>query len=197
MIARDYTDVTVVSIAANGDDMSFSSDTGMAECLVIARRLRVDEKPNNMDRFVSLSRRPQGFAYARALGAGCALESSQVRRIEDGPFGGTPIMIGGEHAGYTITAPRAPVWRAVRVSDYSVAQTAYALTQSKLWPPGYAVPVELKTALLAEVGALGLVDRDITGPAPKPGLPPRGPFDKMPPNAHSHLSVSVEPRCPQ
>ncbi len=182
MLARDYTDVTVVSIAANGDDMSFSSDTGMAECLVIARRLSLDEKPNDAYRFLSLSRRPQGFASARELVAGYALGGSQVRRIEDGPYGGTPIMIGGELAGNMITAPRAPVWRAVRVSDYSVAQTAHALTQSKLWPPGYAVPVELKTALLAEVGTLGLVHRDITGPAPKPGLPPRGPFDKVDPS---------------
>ena len=182
MLDRQYTDVTVLSIAANGDDMSFSSDTGMAECLIIARRLRLDEKPHDAYRFMSLSRRPQGFAYARALGAGCALDSSQVRQIKDGPYGGTPIMIGGELAGYMITAPRAPVWHAVRVSDYSVAQTAYALTQSKLWPPGCAAPVELKTALLAEVGALGLVDRDINGPPPKPGLPPRGPFDKVLPS---------------
>ena len=183
MLARDYTDVTVLSIAGNGQDMAFSADTGMAECLVVARRLRVDEQADDADRFVSLSRRPQGFAHASALVAGCAVDSSQVRRIEDGPYGGTPIMIGGELAGYMITAPRAPVWRAVRVFDYSVAQTAYALTQSRLWLPGCAVPVELKTALLAEVGALGLVDRDITGPAPKPGLPPRGPFDKVPPSA--------------
>ena len=182
MIARDYTDVTVLSIAENDREMSFSSDTGMAECLVIACRLRVDEKPNDTYRFISLSHRPQGFAYARALGAGCALDSSQIRQIKDGPYGGTPIMIGGELAGYMITAPRAPVWHAVRVSDYSVAQTAYALTQSKLWPPGCAAPVELKTALLAEVGALGLVDRDINGPPPKPGLPPRGPFDKVLPS---------------
>ena len=182
MIARDYTDVTVLSIAENDREMSFSSDTGMAECLVIARRLRVDENPNDTYRFISLSRRPQGFAYARALGACCALDSSQVRRIKDGPYGGTPTMIGGELAGYMITAPRAPVWRAVRVSDYSVAQTAYALNQSLLWPPGYAVPVELEMALLAKVGALGLVDRDINGPAPKSGLPPRGPFDKVLPS---------------
>ena len=182
MIARDYTDVTVLSIAENDREMSFSSDTGMAECLVIACRLRVDEKPNDTYRFISLSHRPQGFAYARALGAGCALDSSQIRQIKDGPYGGTPIMIGGELAGYMITAPRAPVWHAVRVSDYSVAQTAYALTQSKLWPPGCAAPVELKTALLAEVGALGLVDRDINGKPPKPGKPPRGPFDKVDPS---------------
>ena len=184
MLAEHYNELTVLSIAgADNDDLSFSSDTGMAECLVIARRLRVDEQPNDADHFVSLSRRPQGFAYARELVAGCAPDNSQVRQIEDGPYGGTPLMVGEELAGYMITAPRAPVWRAVRLSDYSVAQTAYALNQSSLWLPGYGVPVELKTALLAEVGALGLVDRDITGPAPKPGLPPRGPFDKLPPSA--------------
>ena len=182
MIVRDYTDVTVVSIAANDRDMSFSSDTGMAECLVIARRLRLKERPNDADRFISLSRRPQGFAHASTLVASCSLDNSQVRRVEDGPYGGTPIMIGEELAGYMLTAPLAPMWRAVRLSDYSVAQTAYALTQSKLWLPGCAVPVELKMALLAEVGTLGLVHRDITGPAPKPGMPPRGPFDKTPPS---------------
>ena len=177
MLARDYTGLTVVSIAANGHDMAFSSDTGMAECLVIARRLRVDEKPNDTDRFVSLSRRPQGFAYARELVAGCALDSNQVRGIEDGPYGGTPLMVGGELAGYMITAPRAPVWRAVRLSDYSVAQTAFALSQSKLWLPGMASSLELETTLLANVGKLGFVHRDITGPAP------RGPFDKIAPSS--------------
>ena len=176
MLARNYTDVTVLSIAGHGRDMAFSSDTGMAECLVVARRLRVDEQPDDADRFVSLSRRPQGFIHASALVAGCALDSSQVRRIEDGPYGATPLMVGGELAGNMITAHRAPNWGAVRLSDYSVAQTAYALTQSRLWLPGYAVPVELKMALLAEVGTLGFVDRDITGPAP------RGPFDKAPPS---------------
>ncbi len=173
MLARDYTGLTVVSIAANDRDMSFSSDTGMAECLVIARKLMVDEQPDDADHFVSLSRRPQGFAYARELMAGCAPDSSQARQIENGPYGGTPLMVGGELAGYMITAPRAPVWRAVRLSDYSIAQTAFALSQSKLWLPGMASSLELKVTLLANVGKLGFVHRDITGPAP------RGPFDKI------------------
>ena len=38
MLEAYYTDLTVLSIAANGRDMSFSSDTGMAECLVVARK---------------------------------------------------------------------------------------------------------------------------------------------------------------
>ena len=178
MLDDHYTDVTVLSIAANGRDMSFSSDTGMAECLVIARRLRSDETPQDRARFTSLSHRPQGFAHASSL-AVRLLDGSRVRRLEDGPYGGTPLSIGEELAGETITTPcgeDGENWGAVRLTDYSLAQTSYALSQSKLWLPGNASSVELKTALLGEIGQLGLVDRDITGPAP------RGPFDKVAPS---------------
>ncbi len=57
-------------------------------------------------------------------------------------------------------------WSAVRLTDHSLAQTAHALCRSKLWLPGSSSPVELKTALLADVGKLGLVDRDINWPGP-------------------------------
>ena len=58
MVANGYTDVEILSIAANGYDMSFSSDTGMAECLVIARKLKPDETPQDRVYFTSLPRRP-------------------------------------------------------------------------------------------------------------------------------------------
>ena len=178
MLARSYTDMTVLSIAANGRDMSFSSDTGMAECLVVARRRNVDEPPDDDVRFISLSRRPQGFAHASSL-AQNALANDQLRRIQDGPYGGTPLMIGEHLAGKMITAPRMQEganWGAVRLSDYSVAQTAFALSQSRLWLPGMASSLELEVVLLANLGKLGFVHRDITGPAP------RGPFDKIAPS---------------
>ena len=177
VLVREYTDSEILSIAANGNGMSFSSDTGMAECLVITRKLKPDETARPV-RFTSLRRRPQGFAYASSLG-GRLSTSSQVRRIEDGPYGGTPLTVGDELAGETITAPLdadGESWGAVRLSDHSLAQTAYALSQSKLWLPGSASSAELKTALLGDLGKLGLVDRDITGP------PPRGPFDKAAPS---------------
>ncbi len=175
MLAREYTDATVLSIAANGRDMSFSSDTGMAECLVVARRLKSDETPQDRTHFTSLCHRPQGFVHASSL-AGRLLDGSRVRRIEDGPYGATPLTVGEELAGGTITTPRSEdgeSWGAVRLSDYSLAQTAYALAQSKLWLPGSASSVELKVALLGDVGKLGFVHRDITGPVP------RGPFDRL------------------
>lgn len=178
MLARSYMDMTVLSIAANGRDMSFSSDTGMAECLVVARQRNVDEPPDEDVRFISLRSRPQDFAHASSL-AQSALANEQLRRIQSGPYGGTPLMVGEDLAGTMITAPRiheGANWGAVRLSDYSVAQTVFALSQSRLWLPGMASSLELMVVLLANAGNLGFLHRDITGPAP------RGPFDKIAPN---------------
>ena len=174
MIASDYTDIAVLSIAADSiRDISFSADTGLGECLVIARKLKPGESSDKQAQFTSLRRRPQGFAHAGAL-AGTLLNGDKVRQLKDGPYGGTPATVGEEQAGAILNAPLVEdKWGAVRLADCSVAQTAYALSQSRFWLPGELAAVELKTAALADVGKLGFVHRDITGPAP------RGPFDKV------------------
>ena len=176
MLTDRYTGLTLLTIAAaDNDELSFSSDTGMAECLVLARKLKPDETPQNRPHFVSLSHRPQGFAHASSL-AGRLLDGSRIRSIEDGPYGSTPLMVGEELAGGSITTPRSKdgdSWGTVRLSDYSLAQTAYALTQSKLWLPGSPSSGELKMAFLHDLGSLGTYHLDVIGPAP------RGPFDKV------------------
>ncbi len=179
MIGQKYADLTVLSIAANGKDMSFSSDTGMAECLVIARKNCVGAvREPTAPRFISLASRPVGFANANLLARGL-IEADEVRSIEDGPYGGSPLTEGDTTAGEVLSAPSdsdGHVWGAVRVSDYSVAQTAAALSKSKLWLPGTSNALDLPTIPLGEIATLGLVHRDITGPAP------RGPFDKTTPS---------------
>ena len=175
LLGGGYTGLNVLSIAANGKDMSFSSDTGMAECLVIARKLHTGEASIERGKFASLSKRPQGFASAGSL-AGNLVAQRDIRQIEDGPYGGNALMEGDTPAGEVLSAPASPsgdVWGSVRVSDYSVAQTADALSSSRLWLPGTATHSELAMAQLGVIGQLGLVDRDITGPRP------RGPFDKV------------------
>ncbi len=174
MLARDYADVSVLSIAANNRDMAFSSDTGMAECLVIARKRCESEPPAARVHFTSLARRPQGFAQAAAL-AGALVNGADVRTLEDGPYGGTRLTIGDEQVGGVLTAPvmhNGLAWGGVRLADYSLAQTAYTLAHSQLWLPGQPEPLDLNMAPLGVVGELGYVHRDITGPRP------RGPFDK-------------------
>ena len=178
-LAENYTDLTVLSIAASDNDhLSFSADTGMAECLVIARKVKQAEVMIERGHFVSLSRRAQGFAHAGALAMNVS-NPEQARRIEDGPYGGTALMLGDELAGESMTAPvqtDGESWGAVRLTDLSLAQTAYALAQSKLWLPGSHSAVDVKVAPLNSLAELGLVDRDITGPRP------RGPFDKVAPS---------------
>lgn len=176
LLARHYTDIGVLSIAANGKDMSFSSDTGMAECLIVARKLMDGEASADAMEFSSFTRRPQKFEHAAAVAGAMTNTTSIIRTIEDGPYGGTPLVVGEEWVGEMLSKQRSAgseTWPAVRLSDSSLAQTAYALSNSRLWLPGAANAIELKTAILVAVGKLGLVHRDITGPAP------RGPFDKI------------------
>ena len=180
-LAKNYTDHTVLSIAASDNDhLSFSADTGMAECLVIARKLKQSEVATERGRghFVSLGRRAQGFAHAGSLAMNVS-NPERARRIEDGPYGGTALMIGDELAGESMTAPvetDGESWGAVRLSDLSLAQTAFALAQSKLWLPGNHEALAVKLAPLDKIATLGMVHRDLTGPRP------RGPFDKIAPS---------------
>ena len=177
LLASDYTDLEVLSIAANGQGMSFSSDTGMAECLVVARKLGAKRTPQRQLHFTSLRGRPRGFAHSRTL-AGELLDGGQVRRIEDGPYGGTPLIVGEELAGETINSPHKPdgeSWGAVRMLDYTLAQTAYALSKSSLWLPGVGTSLDLKVAALCDIGRRGWHDMNIAGST--------GPFSKAPPSS--------------
>ena len=161
-IATYYTDVSILSIAANGKDMSFSSDTGIAECLVIARKLpqgAVGELPLRAQ-FTSLRRRPQGFAHADSI-AKSVVDSDPVWRIEDGPFGGTELHVGDESVGESLDSPAHDFetgWSAARISDASVAQAAYSLSIGRLWLPALPELVELPITQLNQIGRLGVHD---------------------------------------
>ena len=180
MMSQDYEDLAILSIATNGTDMSFSSDTGMAECLVIARKAANKSEGPLVERsasFTSLRCRPRGFAEAAAI-ANSIVGTESPRGIEDGPYGGTHLRLGDEIVGETLGAPDSggTNWGSVRIMDYCLAQCAYALSQSKLWLPGCPTACDLKVSTLAEIGSLGLYNLDIIG------KPPQGPFDKLEPS---------------
>ena len=187
MLARDYTDLTVLSIAANGREMSFSSDTGIAECLVIARKeigLRTEGSSlAKRAHFTSLRHRPRGFVHSGEITKSLR-DCGHERQLEDGPYGGTPLKVGNELMGETISAPSEvdEVWSAVRLSDHSLSQTAYALTLSRLQPPTSRMALELRIAPLGVVSKMGRYHLDIIGP------PLRGPFTK-----ESHSPTATYP----
>ncbi len=174
-LAQNFTDISVLSIATNNRDMAFSSDTSIAECLVIARKFEQDETSPNRAVFTSFNRRPVGFAQSANIARAIHGNVGSVRAVEDGPYGGTRVMVGDELIGEMLSAPfgiNGEAWTSVRLLDVSVAQTAFALLDSRLWLPGIGTEMELKIVPLCEIGKMGVVDRDINGPAP------RGPFDK-------------------
>ena len=158
LIAENYTDLTIVTIAAaDNDELSFSADTDMAECLVIARKDQGVVPKAQRARFTSLSRRPQGFAHASTV-ANDVANLDAIRTLEDGPYGGTGLLVGDEFAGETLDAPTGDFgsrWGAARIADASVAQTAHSLTVAKLWLPGQSVAIELPTTQLEQVGRRG------------------------------------------
>ena len=162
--------------------MSFSADTGMAECLVIARKRKPEVAYSHRSSFISLMQRPQGFALA-SVEANLLSREDSVRRIEDGPYGGTPFTIGTELAGHMMTTPgksHGGLWESVRLMDFSLAQTAFALCNSILWLPASPDGVRLEFVLLDAIANLGFHHLDITG-LPSKG-PPQGPFSKVSPS---------------
>ncbi len=180
MLASNYVSVEVISIAsdaAKDNDLSFSSDTGMAECLVIAQKKQEPKLESSTweNTFSSLHRRPKDFAEASAL-ASEIRTGSNVRGVSDGPYGGTVIPLGNESAGEMLIAPQSNSqenWGCVRIKDFSVAQSAYALANSNLWLPAQANPYTLPSVPLMEIGQRGWHDINIAGStAPFTRLPP-------------------------
>src|SRR5207253_1011558 len=138
LLAKNYSDLVLVSIAGAGpEEMSFSADTGMGECLVIGSKSKTDSKRAT---FVVLNERP---AYP-LLGASAAkqihhlIAGKNLRRLEDGPMGGTLLFFGNDVIGQAMDAPLpdAGGWNLARINDLSLAQAAYQLANEKqVWLP--------------------------------------------------------------
>ncbi len=168
LMSSAYRDVTVLTIAAaRQDDQSFSADTGMAETMIVSRES--SKSPGGDGLFVSLRRRPdsemEATEIARAIRT--TAESASVRTIEDGPFGGTPLLVGDERLGEITEAPLsadAP-WSTVGISDFTVVQAVYQLVQGKVWLPQMReqdAQVVLMTTV-QDVCQLGIYDMNIVG----------------------------------
>ena len=162
----EYRDIIAVTIAGAGShDSSFSDDTGIAECLVVASRtLDPPESPRGV--FAILTQQPDSptkgeliaSAIQRAIRGG-------VRQLDDGPLGTTPIMLGDEYCGYLLDCPlpESGPWTLAGVEDLELAQIAYHVRHGSL----RTVTGEAHRLPLAEIGEVaevGPVDRNIGSP---------------------------------
>jgi hypothetical protein len=181
---QQYSELLVVTVAESGShSRSFSADTGMAECLVIGRKTLPPAKSRAT--FAVLKSQPQdtmeGELVADAIAAAIA---SGVRKIEDGPFGGTRALVGASESAtlLSVPIPEEGAWQLVGLSDFSLAQTAFQLANGRLWIEGMA-ETDAAAISVATVGAvsnrIGPHDLDITGATIKSDGLPQGPFEKI------------------
>lgn len=188
LLSKRYSGLVLVSIAGvEGSGIAFSADTGMGDCLVIGRKSKTGSKRATC---VILNERPAypllGLGIAQQI---CRLASSKgVRRLEEGPVGGTPINFGDEMVGQMLDAPIGETggWGISRISDLSLAQTAHQLaTERRIWLPSMnkSEVVEIPITTVEQIGKIGPYHADINGKTSTGGI--RGPFDIAPVNPYA------------
>ncbi len=179
LLARDYRDVVIVTVAASGSTgRAFSADTGMAEALVVATKNEADEAASRGEAapcgsilFVNLFRRPRS-----------AVEASDVATlITQLPAAATGrLRVGGQRLGTYIRAGLED-GGCVALREAALAETMMALGEGMLGMPRYGQRTTFPITSLGALGRRGPLHRDIgTG---KDGEPPfRGPFKIAPAN---------------
>ena len=149
--------------------------------LVIAQRRK---KGGNKGRglFVNLLRRPRTPMEGEEVGQQILrlAQSGQVRKLEDGPYGGSAILVGQEKVDEVLDCPipENDQWPVAGITDLSIAQTAYQLTLGRLWLPGMfnADTHQLPITLMEKIGRLGYLHRDINGAGERGSFDIRSPY---------------------
>ena len=184
---NEYADIAVVTIAGAGQyESSFSAETGMAECLLVASGRNGEEALSGAVHatFVVLNRFPGSANEAGLL----ADQITQLRLTHstgaaETQSGQTHLRIGSSSYGtlWHASLPETGPWPLVGIADMDLAQFAHALSEGKLVQPGQpGVPaIDVSVVLMGNVAGRGPVHRDID--EDNYDGTPRGPFRRYQP----------------
>ena len=165
MLASKY-EVEYVVSSHDPSLRTMSYDTGIAEVLLVARRLNEGEAPKGRGLFVNLWRAPyqetDALALVRTVNAAAG---NPVLRSDGPPVGGSPLMIGGEQWGEIVDGPVGKGhWTAARWSRTLTGQFAAALERGDLWTEdGTQVAGSVTVATMRDVCNVGPQHRRIRG----------------------------------
>lgn len=156
-------------VSSHDPDMrSMSYDTGIAETLIVARRLSEEGSPSRRGRFVNLwraaRRETDALALVSAVNAAASLPSL---RSDGPPVGGSALMVGGEQWGELVDGPVGEsAWKSARWRYALIGQFAAALERGELWTAdGTMLAGQIPIAAMAEVCTVGPEHKRIRGPA--------------------------------
>ena len=191
-LAKHCQDIIVVTVAGVGSyDSSFSADTGMAECLLVARCGETSAQKRAT--FVMLRQRPKSTVEAELL----ATEISRIRgsgqlRAVERLEGRSVVAVGESDYGVMLDAPlpESGPWPLVGIRDEELAQVAWNLERGALVPLGQPnlASVDIAIAPIGQIGGRGPYHADIYWD--QPDGTPRGPFELIKP------AVSPAPTYP-
>ena len=165
-------ELVAVTVAAASDlDSSFSADTGMAECLFIGSKKRPGLAIKSPSRavFANLRKRPSSALRGDLIASAIrhAMDHGAIRRLEDGPVSGTPILLGDEYCGHLLDCPLPEdgPWPVVGIADAALAQVAYQIAEGHLPPlASESSPHDLPITRLGAFANSGPVHRLIGSP---------------------------------
>ena len=169
MLANRYAIELVIS-SHDPDLRSMSFDTHIAEVLLLARRLRPNERPPRRGAFVNLWRAPRRETDALALANAINDAADYPLHESDGPpIGGIPLLVGGKEPadqwGELLDGPvdEGP-WTASRWKQGQSGQFAAALERGELWAAdGSRVVAQIPIAPMGDIYQVGPQDRRIRG----------------------------------
>ena len=163
MWATEYHDVTVITIAdPQISNCTFSADTGMAECMVVATKGKGDN--TGRGKFISLLHQPRSTLESVAIGNEI-LRIDNTRTMEDTAIGGDELKIGDETVGHLLNCPL-PVdeaWAASRVKAMELIQSAHRLAGGELWLPSQMTPIEIPICRVEDIATIGMSHLDVFG----------------------------------
>lgn len=178
-IADSFGRLTVVTIAGEGsEERSFSSDTGIAECLVVASE---HGEPTKRGTFVVLSEQPSSPMRSELIAdlVSHMNRNGHIDEFENGDIGTTRIALGNEDMGFAINfpLPESGPWPMAGLLDVELAQVAHHLTRGQLHQIGSpnTLPIEIPITPLSSIASIGYSDMEIIGN--KPDGSPQGAFD--------------------
>ena len=186
-------EITVVTILASGSfDRSFSADTGIAECLVLAvgRGGATDR-----GRFVLLSGQPTATSLVDHLSKSIRDRfnsfDSSLSQNDEIIFG---LLHGGSGTAERLISSPLPSdgpWPIAGVDDFELILTATNLSQGLLLKVGspYGELVELRIEAICTLAKVGFSDMEIAGD--KPDGDPQGPFELIRPLTSSYPTYPI------
>ena len=169
--AQEYQRVIVITIAdAEVKNSTFSADTSIAECLVIATKGKSVNTGRGL--FVCLNRRPVSVLEALEI-ANQIYRLKEIRQLESGITGGDPIKVGTETVGYAMNAPLPDFdegWAVCRVKDMGLLQSAYQLANGHLKLPRQTESIPISICRLSDIARTSPGPLDIYGDGGRGGF---------------------------